>query len=71
MGNVRSALPTICALNGVPWGSEIICGHNPCLLARLVDDLTIEAAADGKELGTWIERPMPDVTWMRNKGCAR
>jgi hypothetical protein len=49
----------------MPWGGEIICGHNPYLRARLVDDLTIERNDDGKEEVNWKERPKPDVQWMR------
>ncbi|MGD0519765.1 MAG: hypothetical protein ABSA48_00790 [Terracidiphilus sp.] len=52
-------------LDGMPWGGEIICGHNPYLRARLVDDLTIERNDDGKEEVNWKERPKPDVQWMR------
>jgi hypothetical protein len=35
--------------DGSPWGGEIICGHNPFLRARLVDDLIIERNAEGKK----------------------
>jgi hypothetical protein len=54
-------------LDNVPWGGEITCGHNPWLLARLVDDLTVEADADGKEHATWKERPKPDLSWIHNE----
>jgi hypothetical protein len=44
---------------GIPWTGEIECGHHPFLLARLVDDLTAELNADGKETVTWKERLKP------------
>ena len=43
------------SIGGVYWQCEIICGHNPCLRARLVDDLMI----DSNNQGTWKERPQP------------
>jgi len=43
-------------LEGLPYQGEITCGHNPWLRARLVDDLTIERGADGKETATWKDR---------------
>jgi hypothetical protein len=48
-------------LNDVPWEGEIICGHNPYLRARLVDDLSIEVLAEDKEKATWKERPKPNT----------
>jgi hypothetical protein len=30
---------------GDPWGGEIICGNDPFLVARLVDDLSVERDA--------------------------
>jgi hypothetical protein len=53
-------------LNGVPWEGEIICGHNPYLRARLVDDLSVEVEAEGKEKATWKERPKPNTDWIHN-----
>jgi hypothetical protein len=55
------------ALDGVPRQGEIICGHNPYLRARLVDDFSVEIEAEGNEKPTWKERPRPDVSWIRNK----
>ena len=54
------------SLNGVQWEGEIICGHNPFLRARLVDDLNIEVESEGKEKPTWKERPKPDLSWIRS-----
>jgi hypothetical protein len=54
------------ALDRMPWDGEIICGHNPFLFARRVDDLKVERGSDGKESATWTEVPKPDVAWMRN-----
>jgi len=46
-------------LEGVEWFGEIICGHNPWLRARLVDDLIVQADVDGKETATWKDRHNP------------
>lgn len=43
------------ALNGHTGLREIICGHNPFLKGRLVDDFLIERQNDGKEVATWKE----------------
>lgn len=43
--------------DGEPWASEILCGDDPFLRARLVDDLIVERDADGKETAVWKERP--------------
>jgi hypothetical protein len=47
------------ALNGHTWTGEIICGHNPFLKGRLVDDFLIERQSDGKEVATWKECDKP------------
>ena len=44
---------------GIQWEGEILCGHNPYLRARKVDDLTVELDADGRETPTWKDRPRP------------
>lgn len=43
-------------IGGVPWEGEIVCGHNPYLRARLVDDLRITVSPDGQETATWLDR---------------
>ncbi len=43
-------------LEGVKWEGEIICGHNPWLRARLVDNLIISTDATGKEAASWKDR---------------
>lgn len=43
-------------IDGVPWEGEIICGHNPHLRARLVDNLIIGTDAKGKETASWKDR---------------
>lgn len=43
-------------LEGVPWKGEIRCGHNPWLLARIVDGLQIETDAEGVERAIWKDR---------------
>lgn len=47
---------TFATLEGTQWRYDITCGHNPWLRARLVDNLVIDADADGKETATWTER---------------
>ena len=42
---------------GVPWEGQIICGHNPHLFARLVDDLRLDPGAPAGL--SWAERPKP------------
>lgn len=49
---------------GDPWEGEILCGDDPYLRARLVDDLTVERDADGKEKTNWKERPRASSAWM-------
>jgi len=46
-------------LNGVPWTGRITCGYQPCLYARLVDDLRVQIDENGKQMLTWKERPIP------------
>ena len=48
------------AVEGVPFWGAIECGDNPFLLARLVDDFTVERSdVVGEEKATWRERPHP------------
>jgi hypothetical protein len=42
---------------GDPWDGEVICGDDPYLRARLVNDLIIERDANGQERAVWKERP--------------
>jgi hypothetical protein len=42
-------------IGGIPWSGEIVCGDNPFLKARLVDDLVV----DGENNVTWTECPRP------------
>jgi hypothetical protein len=49
-------------LEGVKWTGEIICGHNPWLRARLVDNLVIDTGAEGRETASWTDRDsLPEV----------
>jgi hypothetical protein len=57
---------TFGTLDGVPWDSEVRCGHNPFLFARRVDDLTIETDVNGNEKATWTERERPNTSWRRD-----
>jgi hypothetical protein len=43
--------------DGHSWEGEILCGCDPYLRARLVDDLIVERDAEGKEKAHWNERP--------------
>lgn len=45
--------------SGEPWEGEILCGKDPYLRARRVDDLIVERNPDGKETALWKERPRP------------
>ncbi len=44
--------------NGVLWEGQIMCGANPWLFARLVDNLIVDP--DNENKVTWRERPRPD-----------
>jgi len=45
---------------GVQWQGQIICGHNPWLFARLVDNLVATGESDDEDKVVWTERPKPD-----------
>jgi len=47
-------------LGGVPWTGRITCGYQPCLYARLVDDIRVQTDDNGEEVLTWKERPIPE-----------
>ncbi len=47
------------SLGGVPWTGEIVCGHNPWLEARIVDNLRAVKDGEGAEQFDWNERPKP------------
>ena len=46
-------------LGRAPWTSRITCGYQPCLYARLVDDLSVQVDENGDETLSWKERPKP------------
>jgi len=46
-------------IGGVHWEGRICCGHNPFLLARPVKNLKLHEGADGEEVLTWDEIPIP------------
>lgn len=46
-------------LHGMKWTNQIECGHNPWLRARLVENLTINVDAEGKETAEWDEQYSP------------
>ena len=41
-----------------------MCGNDPFLRARVVDDVTIQRDADGKEQVNWKERPRASSDWI-------
>jgi hypothetical protein len=43
-------------IEGMRCTGQIICGHNPWLFARLVDNLIINTNADGNETASWTDR---------------
>jgi hypothetical protein len=45
--------------DGQPWAGEILCGDDPLLKARLVDDLTVKLNDKGIEEAAWKERSRP------------
>lgn len=55
---------------GDPWTGEILCGHDPFLRARIVDDLIVERDANGKERPVWKERPRGSSAWMHTEQTA-
>jgi len=52
-----------------PWHCEIECGHNPHLLARLVDDLAVERDEHGKEAASWKDRRTRKVSHGGNQAA--
>jgi hypothetical protein len=42
--------------NGRPWSGEVICGDDPYLRARIVDQLIVSCDSNGKETAVWKER---------------
>jgi len=52
-------------IGGIPWTGRILCGHNPFLVARLVDNLYVTRDAEGIEHLTWEERKNPDLNGPR------
>jgi hypothetical protein len=47
-------------LEGIPWEGQIICGHNPRLFARLVDNLQATGEPNEESKVVWSERPRPN-----------
>jgi excinuclease UvrABC helicase subunit UvrB len=45
-------------VGGVQWRSQLYCGHNPHLFARLVSNVRTEVQ-EGEEKLLWEERPVP------------
>jgi len=53
--------------DGVSVNTGITCGHNPWLYARIVENIILNIAVDGKESLAWkeCERPEPPVVTPR------
>ncbi len=51
-------------INGVAWTGQILCGHNPHLFARRVDDLRVEGLDEDGDL-EWTERSVPNTNVFR------
>ena len=47
------------SISGVPWDGRIMCGHNPYLEARRVNNLRVVARPAGGERLEWDERRRP------------
>lgn len=45
----------------VPFAGQIVCGHNPFLYARLVDNLRLRDSTNPNADLIWDERPHPGV----------
>ena len=45
----------------VPFAGQIVCGHNPFLSARLVDNLRLRDSTNPDAGLIWDERPRPDT----------
>ena len=52
-------------IDGIPWSSEVICGHNPWLHARRVKNLSITINDDNTQEASWEEVARSDVTRLR------
>ncbi len=55
---------------GEPWAGEVLCGNDPYLRARLVDDLIVERNTDGKETAVWKDRPRSQAGFPETKANA-
>jgi hypothetical protein len=54
-------------IEGIPWEGRILCGHNPFLDARLVDELILNVDENGKEILSWIERKKPTPPFFKHQ----
>ena len=54
-------------IDGIPWSSEVICGHNPWLHARRVKNLRVTINDDNTQEASWEEVARPDVTQLRTQ----
>ena len=54
-------------INGIPWQGRLFCGHNPFLVARLVDNLYVKKDSSGNEVLDWEDRKKPDLSWIHSK----
>ena len=54
-------------INGIPWKGRLFCGHNPFLVARLVDNLYVKKDSSGNEVLDWEKRKKPDLSWIHSE----
>jgi len=48
-------------INGIKYGGQIMCGHNPHLYGRIAKDISIEIDKNGKEILMWKENDLPSM----------
>lgn len=53
------------AIQGIPWEGRLLCGHNPFLEARLVDNLCVVKDNEGNQTLVWDEHEKPDLSWIQ------
>ena len=53
------------SISGVPWGGEVMCGHNPWLYARSVKNFRVKVRDDGTQQCLWEEVPRPNLPQSR------
>jgi hypothetical protein len=57
--------------DGVSVNTGITCGHDPWLYARIVDNIILNIAIDGKESLSWKEREKPEPSGVTPRAKAQ